>query len=104
MADQRKGREQPRLRLLPKKHGVEVTDPELCLAFLAGDETAFAELVQRHQQLVYSLLRRYAAPEDARDLTQRAFVQAMQAVRRLIVRVRKPNEVRFRSWLLRIAV
>lgn len=104
MADLRKGIEQPHLRLLHGKNLGDITDPELCVSFLEGHDGAFAELVQRHQALVYGLLRRYATPEEARDLTQRAFVQAMQAVRRLIVRVRAPKELRFRSWLLRIAV
>src|SRR5512143_1242852 len=52
-------------------------------AFLAGENAAFGALVRRHEPLVLSLVRRYArTPEDARDLAQRTFLRAFEAVRR----------------------
>lgn len=78
-------------------------DAELVRAFLVGDEDAFAELWRRHEATVLAVVRRYArAPEDARDLVQRAFVRALSASRRgFPYRPAKP--FLFRSWVLRIA-
>ena len=87
------------------------TDLELCRAFLDGDAHAFGELVRRHQDTVLRLVRRYAAgPDDARDLAQRAFLQAFEAARRSLPRMVRAGggsglePVPFRAWLLRIAV
>lgn len=82
------------------------SDGALCAAFLTGDKEAFGELVQRHQEHVFRLVRRYAAtPDEARDLTQRAFLQAFEAARRTLPRLAgSSGEVPFRAWLLRIAI
>jgi RNA polymerase sigma-70 factor (ECF subfamily) len=79
-------------------------EQSLLAAFLVGDEEAFGTLVQRHERLVLSIVRRYAAtPEDARDLCQRAFLRAFEAARRAVRRT--PREpIPFRRWLIRIAV
>ena len=97
--------ESPRvpLRLVPAGPR---SDSALCQDFLTGDSTAFGELVRRHQELVFRLLRRYTrTPDDALDLSQRAFLQAFEAARRSLPRLQKGTiEVPFRPWLLRIAV
>jgi RNA polymerase sigma-70 factor (ECF subfamily) len=84
------------------------TDGALCRAFLAGDDEAFGKLVLRHQDTVLRLVRRFSrSNEDARDLTQRAFLQAFEAARRVLPRLLRAGqgaEVPFRPWLLRIAV
>jgi RNA polymerase sigma-70 factor (ECF subfamily) len=78
------------------------TDGDLLRDFLSGDETAFEELWRRHHATVHALSRRYArTPEDARDLTQRAFLRAVGAARRAVRSA--PGEFPFRPWLLRIA-
>jgi RNA polymerase sigma-70 factor (ECF subfamily) len=78
------------------------TDGDLLRDFLAGDELAFEELWRRHHATVHALARRYArTPEDARDLTQRAFLRAVGAARRALRAA--PTEFPFRPWLLRIA-
>lgn len=99
----------PRLSGTPALRLVEAAPPSdaaLCRAFLGGDAAAFGELVRRHQEVVHRLLRRYASgPQDARDLAQRAFLQAFEAARRAVPRLlRAGGEVPFRAWLLRIAV
>lgn len=96
-------RSPPALRLVPAQPR---TDGALCAAFLTGDKEAFGELVRRHQEQVFRLVRRYAStPDEARELTQRAFVQAFEAARRTMPRlVSSPGEVPFRAWLLRIAI
>ncbi|HSN92378.1 MAG TPA: sigma-70 family RNA polymerase sigma factor, partial [Anaeromyxobacteraceae bacterium] len=81
----------------------QASDEALVGAFLVGDDEAFGELVRRHEALVLSIARRYTrSPEDARDLAQRAFLRALEAVRRGIARGRREG-FPFRRWLLRIA-
>jgi RNA polymerase sigma-70 factor (ECF subfamily) len=93
------------LRLVEMVSEPELEDDELCRAFLAGDESAFGELIRRYQTRVYSVVRRYAPDaEDARDLTQRAFLRAFQAARRALSRFGRNNSIPFQAWLFRIAV
>jgi RNA polymerase sigma-70 factor, ECF subfamily len=97
------GTPEPRLRLvLPATD--QASDDALCRAFLSGDSQAFGELVRRHQEVVFKLVRRYCdEPDDARDLAQRAFLQAFQAARRSLPRL-GAGGIPFKAWLLRIAV
>jgi RNA polymerase sigma-70 factor (ECF subfamily) len=80
------------------------SDDELLQAFRQGREAAFEELVRRHERRVRAAVRRYAErPDDVLDLTQRAFLRTLQAVRRarwLPLGPRPP----FQALLLRIAV
>jgi RNA polymerase sigma-70 factor (ECF subfamily) len=80
------------------------SDDALLREFLAGDHHAFGDLVRRHERTVMTVVRRYAeSPDDAFDLSQRAFLRAFEAARRSgWLRVRAP--LPFRAWLLRIAV
>lgn len=78
-------------------------DGALVLAFLDGDAAAFGELVRRHQDVAYRLARRFArSPDDALDLTQKAFLQAFEAARRSVLK--GGADFPFRAWLLRIVV
>jgi len=93
-----------RLRLV-EGTGEAPSDTELCRAFIAGDESAFGELIRRHQDLVLDMVRRYTMRvEDARDLSQRAFLKAFQAARRALRRLGVKGQVPFRAWLLRIVI
>lgn len=82
------------------------SDGALCRAFLNGDREAFGELIRRHQLVVFKLVRRSArSSEEAKDLTQRAFLQAFSAAQRTLPRLLASEaEVPFRAWLLRIAI
>jgi RNA polymerase sigma-70 factor (ECF subfamily) len=61
-----------------------------------GDVAAFNALVERHQEVAYSLaLRMLGEPETAADVTQDAFVSAFRAIGSF-------RGAAFRSWLLRI--
>ncbi len=83
----------------------EPSDEALCRAFLAGDEAAFGTLVERHRALVFTLMRRYTArPEDAADLSQQAFLRALEASRRVFSRWSPSGPAPFRAWLIRIAL
>jgi RNA polymerase sigma-70 factor, ECF subfamily len=85
--------------------GGHLSDEVLVLDFLRGNSSAFGELVRRHQQLVQSLVRRYAGrPEDVADLAQAAFLRAFAAARRSLRRLKAAESGLFRAWLVRIAV
>src|SRR5512137_833279 len=91
----------PRLEVLPGGLAAEA-DGALLRDYLRGDDAAFEELWRRHHAPVHALCRRWArTPEDARDLTQRAFVRAVGAARR--VARGQGDDFPFRPWLLRIA-
>jgi len=95
----------PVLRVVEIVAEQPLDDDELCRTFLEGEEAAFGELVRRHQNRVYGLVRRYAPdPEDARDLTQRAFLKAFQAARRALSRFGSARSIPFQAWVFRIAV
>lgn len=95
----------PDLRVIPGGAATEPSEQALLRALLAGDASAFAELVRRHRETVYRLLRRYASTEDARDLTQKALLQAFEAVQRTGAKLERSDEaVPFKAWLVRIAV
>jgi RNA polymerase sigma-70 factor (ECF subfamily) len=67
--------------------------------FLAGDRTAFSELVRRYQRPIVSLALRYVAdPAHAEDIAQRAFVRAFQKLGGF------RGDAPFRAWVFRIAI
>jgi RNA polymerase sigma-70 factor, ECF subfamily len=76
----------------------EQDDAELVTASKAGDQDAFAQLVQRHQRrvfnLVYRMLQQY---EEANEVTQETFFAAWQGLPSF------RGDARFSTWLYRIA-
>jgi RNA polymerase sigma-70 factor (ECF subfamily) len=65
----------------------------------AGDRRAFAELVERYQQMVFNLYYRVAPPGvDIEDLAQDAWLKVYNSLPQL----QKPEV--FRSWLHRVAL
>lgn len=77
----------------------EIPDEALCARVAAREEGAFDELVDRYQarayRLAWSLLR---DPEDARDLSQEAFLRVYQSAGRF------RGDARFSTWFYRILV
>lgn len=72
-------------------------DPRLIQDALAGDQSAYAELVRRHRQRVYALTWRMVRNDaDAEDLAQEGFLRAFRALP--TVDLTRP----FVHWLLRI--
>jgi len=75
------------------------TDLDLVRAVKAGDATAYRGLVEKYQQriyhVVYGMVRNQ---EDARDLTQDAFIKAFRNLERF------REDSRFYTWLYRIAM
>jgi len=75
------------------------TDGELAVLALAGRQTAFAELMRRHQAAVYRLARAHVGDADeALDLVQDCFAAAFSALGRY-----QPDRP-FRPWVARIAI
>jgi RNA polymerase sigma-70 factor (ECF subfamily) len=75
-----------------------MTDAELVRRAKAGELPAFEELVSRHERRVYSLAYRMLRnPHDAEDVTQQAFVSALEH----LADFREQSS--FYTWLMRIA-
>jgi RNA polymerase sigma-70 factor (ECF subfamily) len=75
----------------------EPSDADLVARARAGQRTAFETLVRRYQKPLYFLCLRYVHDHDAAaDLTQRAFIRALEKMAEL----RDPGI--FRGWLFRI--
>jgi RNA polymerase sigma-70 factor, ECF subfamily len=73
------------------------SERELVLAAQRGSESAFSELVQRHQRRAYAVARAISAThEDAEDAVQDGFLHAYRALDRF--RADQP----FSAWLGRI--
>jgi len=77
---------------------VELDDSELVQRSLAGDKSAFGELVMRHQGIIFIDVLGYVRdPEVAKDLTQDAFIKAYLTLRSL------RDCAKFKPWMRRIA-
>jgi len=77
----------------------EVTDEELMLAVQQGDREAFGQIVARYQEDAVRLAYHYVKNwEDARDLSQDAFVKLFTQADRY-----DPSQP-FRPWFFRILV
>jgi RNA polymerase sigma-70 factor (ECF subfamily) len=74
-------------------------DRELARAAAAGDREAFGRLVERYQRTIYLLCYRFVGHHDeARDLSQDAFVRAWRGLRGF------KGQSAFSTWLYRIGV
>ncbi len=72
-------------------------EEELVRLSRAGDMAAYARLVERYQDRLYTvLLRMVGNPDDALELTQDALVRAMQGLKRF------RGQSGFYTWLFRI--
>src|SRR5271167_1053769 len=89
----------PALTLPLDRKGKKEEDRELVRLSQIGTETAFEELVRRHQQRVFALvggiLRR---PEDVEDVAQQVFLKAYLGIKRF------DQRAAFSTWLYKIAV
>jgi RNA polymerase sigma-70 factor (ECF subfamily) len=74
-------------------------DPELLKRCLAGDSTAWEELLRAHTRKVYNLCYRFSGQGgDAEDLAQEVFIKVFQTLRSY-----DPAQGSFRTWLNRVA-
>lgn len=75
------------------------SDGELAALASAGRQSAFAEIMMRHQAAIYRLVRGHVGDADeALDVTQEAFTAGFLAIRRF------DGTRPMRAWLARIAV
>lgn len=78
---------------------IDNPDHELVKAVLAGDTSAYRGLVERYQGRIYAVIYGMVRnPEDARDLSQDAFVKAYHNLSRFRL------QSSFYTWLCRIAM
>jgi len=76
-----------------------MSDSHLVARAQEGELPAFEELVKKYQREVYGLICRIIYDsEEARDLTQQAFLQAFVHIRSF------RQQAQFRTWLFRIAI
>ncbi len=76
-----------------------MSDPHLVARAQQGDLPAFEELVKKYQREIYGLACRMVMDqEEAKDLTQQAFLQAFIHIRAF------RQQSQFRTWLFRIAM
>ena len=74
-------------------------DAQLVDRYLAGDETAFEEMMIRHQRRIYRLCYRFVNNrEDAMDLAQDVFIKAFEHLENF------RRESSLKTWLCRIAM
>lgn len=74
-------------------------DLHLVDRYLRGDEDAVEEIVMKYERQMYAVAYRMTGDrEDAKDLTQKAFVRAIDGMRGF------RRESSFRTWLYRIAI
>ncbi len=76
-----------------------LSDGDLAGRSVAGDDGAFAEIMRRHRQRIYRLIRASVADADeALDLVQETFISAHAALRRF------DRDRPMAAWLARIAI
>src|SRR5688500_16121631 len=77
---------------------VEVDKPDLLTQAKAGDQPAFASLVRRHQNMVFSIaLHMLRSRPAAEDLAQEVFLELYRSLARL------ESDAHVVSWLRRVA-
>ena len=77
----------------------EPTDQQLVTRCRAGHMDAFATLIERHQHRLFNaILRMVANYDDAQEITQDAFVRALQGLKKF------RGNAAFYTWLFRIGM
>jgi RNA polymerase sigma-70 factor (ECF subfamily) len=72
----------------------ELTDTEIIKRILQGEQALFAQLVQRYQQYVFTLVLRFTdSREDAEEISQDVFVKAYRSLADF------RGEAKFSTWL-----
>ena len=75
----------------------KLSDIELIDQALAGDQSAYADLVKRHQRFVFTLALRFAKTrEDAEEIAQDCFIKAYRSLESF------QRQSKFSTWLYSI--
>jgi RNA polymerase sigma-70 factor, ECF subfamily len=89
----------PAIALPLNSVGKQVEDRELVRLSQNGTESAFEELVRRHQHRVFALIGGILRhPEDVEDVAQQVFLKAFLGIKRF------DQRAAFSTWLYKIAV
>jgi RNA polymerase sigma-70 factor (ECF subfamily) len=76
---------------------IKSTDQELISEVLAGKQSAYAQLIERHKRFVFTLAMRFAKNrEDAEEIAQDCFVKAYRSLHTF------KNHSKFSTWLYSI--
>lgn len=76
---------------------IELTDTEIIKKVLQGEQALFAQLVQRYQQYVFTLVLRFTSNrEDAEEISQDVFVKAYRSLADF------RGDAKFSTWLYTI--
>jgi RNA polymerase sigma factor (sigma-70 family) len=87
----------PRFTRRPGGPDIAWSDARLIRACLNGDEHAWAALIEKYRNLIYSIPVRYgASPEDAADIFQSVCLELFSELPRL------RKVAAFRSWLITV--
>jgi RNA polymerase sigma-70 factor (ECF subfamily) len=78
--------------------GLSLDEAALIDRFLSGDETAFDQIVERYQDLVFNLSARLLGPDEAHDLSQEVFLQVYQKLGGF------RREASLRTWIYRVVL
>ena len=78
--------------------GLSLDEAALIDRFLSGDETAFDQIVERFQDLVFNLSARLLGPEEAHDLSQEVFLQVYKKLGSF------RREASLRTWIYRVVL
>ncbi|MCB0619251.1 MAG: sigma-70 family RNA polymerase sigma factor [Saprospiraceae bacterium] len=77
-----------------------LTDQQLIQEYLHGDERAFEELLNRHQQKIYTSIYLFVKDQSlAEDIFQEVFIKIIDTLRR----GKYNHEGKFGQWAMRIA-
>ena len=75
----------------------KLSDIELIEQTLAGDQSAYTDLVKRHQRFVFTLALRFAKTrEDAEEIAQDCFIKAYRSLSSF------KRQSKFTTWLYSI--
>src|SRR5476649_2150664 len=75
----------------------KLSDTDLIEQTLAGDQSAYADLVKRHQRFVFTLAMRFAKNrEDAEEIAQDCFIKAYRSLSSF------QRQSKFSTWLYSI--
>jgi RNA polymerase sigma factor (sigma-70 family) len=75
----------------------KLSDIELIEQTLAGDQSAYADLIKRHQRFVFTLAMRFAKTrEDAEEIAQDCFIKAYRSLNSF------QRQSKFTTWLYSI--
>src|SRR5579871_129831 len=75
----------------------KLSDIELITQTLSGDQSAYADLVKRHQRFAFTLAMRFAKNrEDAEEIAQDCFIKAYRSLASF------QRQSKFSTWLYSI--